>query len=61
MLVLGMFRRLAVSFTSVWMSCPKRRKQKLSAKDFQRHLAADRARRAFSLVTSVNPEAWNAK
>jgi hypothetical protein len=61
MMVLGMFRRLVVSFASAWMACPRRQKQKLSTIDFQRHLAAENSRRAFSLVTSVDPKAWNEK
>jgi hypothetical protein len=59
--VLGMFRRLAVSFATAWLACAPRRKQKKSTRDFQEHLRADSARRAFALVTSRNPMAWNAK
>lgn len=60
MTVLGMFRRVVVSFACVWLDDPKRRKQKLSTRDFQNHLNAQGARRAFALVTSVNPKAWKA-
>ena len=56
--VLGMFRRLVVSFACVWLT-PERRKQKQSARDFLDHLNAANARRAFSLVTSVCPKAWH--
>ena len=55
--VLGMFRRLGVSFACAWLT-PQRRKQKQSARDFLDHLNAENARRAFSLVTSACPKAW---
>ena len=55
--VLGMFRRLGVSFACAWLT-PQRRKQKQSAWDFLDHLNAENARRAFSLVTSACPKAW---
>jgi len=61
MTVLGMFRRLVVSFACAWLDNARRRKQKNSARDFQEHLRAENARRAFSLVTSLEPKAWNAK
>jgi len=61
MTVLGMFRRLVVSFACAWLDNAHRQKQKNSARDFQEHLRAENARRAFSLVTSLQPKAWNAK
>lgn len=61
MTVLGMFRRLVVSFACAWLDNPRRRKQKNSARDFQDHLRAENARRGFSLVTSLQPKAWNDK
>lgn len=61
MAVLGMFRRLTVSFACAWLQPPQRRRAKLSTRDFQRHLAAQNARRAFSLVTTANPKAWNVR
>jgi hypothetical protein len=60
MTVLGMFRRLTISFAAVWLN-PKRKKAKSTTRDFQRSLAAQNARLAFSLITSTNPKAWNAK
>ena len=60
MTVLGMFRRVTVSFACVWLAEPKRQKQKMSTRDFQNHLKANDARRAFALVTSLNPKAWKA-
>lgn len=59
--VLGMFRRLAVSFATAWLACPQRRKEKKSTRDFQEHLRAATYRHAFTLVTSANPKAWNAR
>jgi len=59
--VLGMFRRLAVSLATAWLACSQRRKEKQSTRDFQEHLRQERYRRAFSLVTSVHPKAWNAR
>ena len=58
--VLGMFRRLAVSFACAWLDHPSRRKRKLSTRDFLHQLNAQNARRAFSLMTSLSPTAWKA-
>ncbi|HEV8544554.1 MAG TPA: hypothetical protein VGR78_19365 [Verrucomicrobiae bacterium] len=59
--VLGMFRRLAVSLATAWLTCPKRKKQKKSTRDFQEHLRENGCRRAFALVISLNPKAWHAR
>lgn len=59
--VLGMFRRLAVSLATAWLACPRRRKQKKSTRDFQEQLRENNKRRAFDLVTSLNPKAWNVR
>ncbi len=59
--VLGMFRRLAVSLATTWLACPRRRRQKKSTRDFQEQLRQNNNRRAFDLVTSLNPKAWNAR
>jgi hypothetical protein len=61
MTVLGMFRRLAVSLATAWLASPERRKQKKSTRDFLERLREKNCRRAFNLVTSVNPKAWNAR
>jgi len=58
--LLGMFRRLAVSFACAWLDDPIRRQQKQSTRDFLNHLNAQNSRRALSLVTSLNPTAWKA-
>jgi hypothetical protein len=59
--VLGMFRRLAVSLATVWLASPERQRQKKSTRDFLEHLRDQHYRRAFGLVTSLNPKAWNAR
>lgn len=59
--ILGMFRRLTVSLAATWLACPRRRKQKKSTRDFQEQLRANNKQRAFDLVTSLKPKAWNAK
>lgn len=59
--VLGLFRRLAVSLATAWLACPHRRRQKKSTRDFQEQLRQNNQRRAFDLVTSLNPKAWNAR
>jgi hypothetical protein len=61
MTVLGMFRRMAISFACAWLDDPLRRQRKLATRDFLNHLNAENARRGFALVTSANPKAWNAK
>ncbi len=58
MTVLGMFRRLDVSFA--WLDHPACRKGKLTTRDFLNFLGADNSRRAFSLMPSANPTAWKA-
>lgn len=58
MTVLGMFRRLAISFARAWLDHPVRRKAKLTTRDFLNFLNADNARRAFSFMTSADPTAW---
>ena len=58
--VLGMFRRLAISFACAWLNQPTHCKRKLSTRDFLHHLNAQNARRAFSLMTSLNSTAWKA-
>lgn len=61
MTVLGMFRRMAMSLACAWLDDPLRRKRKLCTRDFLNHLNAENARKAFALVTSLNPKAWNAR
>ncbi|MBU6398872.1 MAG: hypothetical protein KGS61_01010 [Verrucomicrobia bacterium] len=56
--VLGMFRRLVISFACAWLDGPSNLKRRLSTRYFQRHLAFDRARLGFALVTARKPNAW---
>jgi len=61
MTTLGMFRRVTVSFARARLANPQRRRKKMSTRDFQNHLKAENSRRAFALVTSLNPKAWKAE
>lgn len=58
--VLGMCRRLAVSFACVWLHREKGKKKysRKSTRDFQDHLTAHGIARAFALLTTENPTAW---
>ena len=57
-LVLGMFRRLVVSFAIPWSEEKKKTKKRTSTRNFLEHINADNHRRAFDLVTSKSPSAW---
>jgi hypothetical protein len=57
-LVLGLFRRLSVSFALPWLAARKKRKRRTSTRDFHDHLRADHARRAHLLVTAAAPTSW---
>lgn len=58
--VLGMCRRLAVSFTCAWLQREKGKKKhsRKSTRDFQDHLTAHGIARGFALLTAENPTAW---
>jgi hypothetical protein len=58
--ILGMCRRLAVSFACAWLRRAKGNKQhcRKSTRDFQDHLSAHGAASAFALVTATTPTAW---
>ena len=56
--VLGMFRRLAVSFAIPWINQRQTKRKRTSMRDFLDHLGAKNARRAFDLVTSTSPASW---
>ena len=58
MTLLGMFRRVTVSFACAWLAEPHRRRKKLTTRDFLDQMKAKNARQAFTLVTSLNPTAW---
>lgn len=57
-LVLGMFRRVVVSFAIPWSQEKKKTHKRTSTRNFLEHLSADNHRRAFDLVTSKAPAAW---
>jgi hypothetical protein len=58
--ILGMCRRLVVGFACEWLRREKgeQKHSRKSTRDFQEHLEADRAARAFSLISAANPTAW---
>lgn len=57
-LVLGMFRRVVVSFAIPWSKEKKKTNKRITTRSFQEHLNAENHRRAFDLVTSKAPSAW---
>jgi predicted transposase YbfD/YdcC len=57
-LVLGLFRRLAVSLAINWTAERKKKHKRTSTRDFQDHLRAENARRALDLVTAKSPTSW---
>ena len=56
-LVLGMVRRLTMSFAIPWTAQRKKTNKRTSTRDFHDHLRAHDARCAFGLVTSKAPTA----
>jgi hypothetical protein len=58
--ILGMCRRLAVSLACAWLKIAHGGKphSRTSTRDFQDHLLAHGAARAFALVTASKPTAW---
>ncbi len=56
--VLGMFRRLAISFAIPWIKKRKTKRKRTSSRDFQDHLRANNARAAFALISANVPTAW---
>jgi len=57
-LVLGLFRRLAVSLTIPWLAQKKKTHRRASTRDFHDHLRAANSRRAHLLVTASTPSSW---
>ena len=57
-LVLGMFRRLAVSIVVPWIAEAQKKRKRTSTRDFFDHLKAEKGRRAFDLMTAKKPTAW---
>ena len=58
--ILGMFRRLAVSFAIAWTTQRTKQRKRTSTRYFLDHMRADNARRAFTLVTAKCPASWMA-
>lgn len=56
--VLGMFRRLAISFAIPWIEQKKKKRKRISTRDFHDHLRVNNARAAFILVTAKAPTTW---
>ena len=58
--VLGLCRRLAVSLACAWLRAAQgaQRHCRKSTRDFQAHLKAHGAARAFALITAAHPTAW---
>jgi len=57
-LVLGMLRRVVVSFAIPWSKEKKKTDKRISTRSFLEHLNADNHRLAFDIVTSKAPSAW---
>ena len=55
-LVLGLFRRLTLSFAIPWIA--KQADPRAATADFQNQLKNNNARRAFLLVTTKSSKAW---
>jgi hypothetical protein len=56
--VLGMCRRLVVSFACAWLKEAQKQNGRLSTRDFQDHLKLNRMAAGFALVTAQKPSAW---
>jgi hypothetical protein len=58
--VLGMCRRLVVSFACTWLKAAQKQNSRLSTRDFQDHLKRHNLAAGFALVTAKEPSAWRA-
>jgi predicted transposase YbfD/YdcC len=56
--ILGMCRRLAVSFANAWLREAKKTNVRLSTRDFQDHLKRHQIAAGFALITAKEPSAW---
>jgi hypothetical protein len=56
--VLGMCRRLAVSFACAWLKKAQEQNSRLSTRDFQDHLKLHQIAAGFALITAQEPSAW---
>ncbi len=56
--VLGMCRRLVVSFACAWLKEAQKKNSRLSTRDFQDHLKRHQVAAGFALITAKEPSAW---
>lgn len=56
--VLGMCRRLVVSFACTWLKTAQQENSRLSTRDFQDHLKLHNLAAGFALITAKEPSAW---
>lgn len=56
--VLGMCRRLVVSFACDWLKEAQKENCRLSTRDFQDHLKLHQLGAGFALITADKPSAW---
>ena len=56
--VLGMCRRLVVSFACAWLRAAQKKNGRLSTRDFQDHLKLHNVAAGFALITAKEPSAW---
>lgn len=56
--VLGMCRRLVVSFACAWLKETQKQNGRLSTRDFQDHLKLHNVAAGFALITAKEPSAW---
>lgn len=56
--VLGMCRRLVVSFACAWLEEAQKQNCRLSTRDFQDHLRLHNVAAGFALITAKEPSAW---
>lgn len=56
--ILGMCRRLVVSFACAWLKEAHKKNQRLSTRDFQDQLKLHQVAAGFALITAKKPSAW---
>lgn len=56
--VLGMCRRLVVSFACAWLQEAQKQNSRLSTRDFQDQLKLHQLAAGFALITAQEPSAW---
>ena len=56
--ILGMCRRMVVSFACAWLKNAQQQNCRLSTRDFQDNLKLDQLAAGFALITANKPTAW---